>query len=82
MEGLVDLGDLGLHEELHVHGNLAERAGQEPEKAGDLADAVAHRVPGDFRLGEAEFLHQRGLHLETVSAERGQRADCAAELAH
>ena len=81
MERLVDLGHLGLHQQLHVHGNLAERAGEEPEKAGDLADAVAHGVPGDLGLAEAELLHQRGLHLEAVLAERGQRSDRAAEFA-
>jgi len=81
VKGLIDLGDLGLHQKLHVHGNLAKGAGQEPEKAGDLADAIAHRVPGDLRLGEAELLHQRGLHLESVTSERRQRPDCAAELA-
>ena len=81
VERLVDLGDLGLHQELHVHGNLAERAGEESEKAGDLADAVAHRVPGDVGLAEAELLHHRGLHLEAIGAERGQRSDRAAEFA-
>ena len=53
----------------------------ESEKAGDLADAVAHRVPGDVGLAEAELLHHRGLHLEAVGAERGERSDRAAEFA-
>src|SRR5262249_25752692 len=44
-------------------------------------EATSHRVPGDLRLGEAELLHQRGLHLESVTPERGQRPDRAAELA-
>ncbi len=39
-------------------------------------------MPGDFRLTEAEFLHQRGLHVEAARAERGQRAGGAAELAN
>ena len=81
VERLVDLGHLGLHQELHVHRDLAERAGDEAEEAADLADAVAHGVPGDLRLAEAELVHQRRLHLEAVGAERSQRADRAAELA-
>ena len=50
MERLVNLGDFGLHQQFDVHGNLAERAGEEAEEAADLADAIAHGVPGDFRL--------------------------------
>ncbi len=63
VERLVDLGHFGLHQQLHVHGDLAERAGDEPEEAADLADAVAHGVPGDLGLAEAELLHQLRLHL-------------------
>ena len=50
VERLVNLGDFGLHQQFDVHGNLAERAGEEAEEAADLADAIAHGVPGDFRL--------------------------------
>ena len=81
MKGLVDLLDLGLHHQLHVEGDLAAYAGDEAEEAADLGDAVAHGVPGDLRLAEAEFLHQPGLHVEPARAERGQRAGGAAELA-
>ena len=81
MERLEHLGDLGLHQQLHVHRDLAERRGDEAEEAADLADPVAHRMPGDLGLAEAELGHQGGLHLEAVAAERGQRAGRAAELA-
>ena len=81
MKGLIDLLDLGLHHQLHVERDLAAHTGDEAEEAADLGDAVAHGVPGDFRLAEAEFLHQRGLHVEPARAERGQRAGSAAELA-
>ena len=53
VERLVDFADLGLHQELHVHRDLAERAGDQPEEAADLADAVAHGVPGDLGLRRA-----------------------------
>jgi hypothetical protein len=52
MEGFLDLVHLGLHQKLHVECNLAAGAGHEPEEATDFGDAVAHRVPGDFRLPE------------------------------
>src|SRR5260221_7303643 len=81
MERLVDFRYLGLHEQLHVHGNLSKRAGEKAEKASDFADAVAHGVPGDVRLAEPEFPHQLRLHLEPIAAERGQRSDSSAEFA-
>src|SRR5262249_57095251 len=75
MEWCVNLGRLGLHEQLDVHGNLSERPGEKAEKASDFADAVAQSVPSDIRLAEPEFLHQFRLHLEAIAAERGQRPD-------
>ena len=81
MERLVDFLDFGLHQQLHVEGDLAAGAGDQAEEAADLGDAVAHRVPGDRRLAELEFLHQLGLHFQAVFAERGQRAGGAAEFA-
>ena len=81
MERLVDFFDLGLHHQLHVEGDLAAGAGDQAEEAADLGDAVAHGVPGDLRLAELELLHQFGLHLQAVLAERGQRAGGAAEFA-
>src|SRR5207248_8003442 len=81
VERLEHLGDLGLHQKLNVHGNLAERASEEAKKAADLADAVAHRVPGDLGLAKLELGHQAFLHLEAVLAERSKRAHRARELA-
>src|SRR5262245_14282537 len=81
MEWLEHLTDLGLHQELHIHGDLAERAGEQSKERADLADAITHRVPGDLRLPEPEFLHQRGLHFEAVRAERRQCSGGARELA-
>ena len=81
MERLVDLFHFGLHQQLHVEGDLAAGAGDEAEEAAGLGDAIAHGVPGDRRLAELELLHQFGLHLQAVLAERGQRAGGAAEFA-
>src|SRR5262249_28459078 len=81
MERLEYFGDFGLHQELHVHRDLAERAGEQAEKAADLTDAVAYRVPGDLGLAELELGHQAFLHLEAVLAERRECADRACELA-
>ena len=80
-EGLEDLLDLGLHHQLDVRRHLAERAGDQAEEAADLGDPVAHRVPGDLGLAEAELLHQPRLDLEAPRAERGEVARGAAELA-
>ena len=49
--------------------------------AAAIGNAVAHGVPGDFRLAEAELLHQCGLHVEPARAERRQRAGGTAEFA-
>ena len=80
-KGLEGLPDLGLHQELDVGRDLAQRAGHQSEEAADLGDAVAHGVPGDLRLPETELLHQRRLHLEPRRAEGGEVAGGAAELA-
>ena len=82
MERLVDFFHLGLHQQLHVEGDLAAGAGDQAEEAADLGDAVAHGVPGNLRLAELKFLHQLDLALQPVLAERGQRAGGAAEFAH
>src|SRR3712207_8458934 len=58
-----DLTDLRLHHELHIHGQLAEGAAHQTEKAANLRDRVADGVPSDDGLGEAQFLHQPGLGL-------------------
>ena len=81
MERLVDLLDLGLHHQLHVEGDLAAGPGDEAEEAADLGDAVAHRMPGDRRLAETEFLHQVRPALRARGAERRKRAGGAAEFA-
>ena len=81
MERLVDFLHFGLHQQLHVEGDLAAGAGDQAEEAADLGDAVAHGVPGNIGLAELELLAQLGLHLQPVFAERGQRAGGAAEFA-
>ena len=80
-EGLVDLADLGLHHQLHVHAELAERAADQPEEGADLGDVVADRVPGDHRLLQAELGTQAGLRLHRALLERRERAGGAGELA-
>jgi len=81
MERLVNLLDLGLHQQFHVEGDLAAAAGDQPEETSDLGNAVAHRVPGNFRLAELELLHQFVLDLQAILAERRQRACGTAEFA-
>ena len=82
VERLEHLGDFGLHQELHVHRQLAEGSGHEPEETADLADAVTHRMPSDLRLAEGKLHHQGRLHLEAVGAERGERPGGAGEFAN
>src|SRR5258708_6684067 len=81
MERLVAFRYLGLHEQLHGHGNLSKRAGEKAEKATDLAHAAAHGLPRRVRLAEPEFPHQLRLQLEPIAAERGTRSDSSAEFA-
>ena len=80
-ERLVDLADLGLHHQLDVHAELAERPADQPEEGTDLGDVVADRVPGDDRLLQAELGAQAGLGLHRPGLERRQRAGGAGELA-
>ena len=54
-ERLVDLADLGLHHQLDVHAELAERPADQPEERPDLGDVVPDGVPGDDRLLQAEL---------------------------
>src|SRR5665213_1541386 len=56
VERLVDFFHFGLHQQLHVEGDLAAGAGDQSEKAADLGDAVAHGVPGNIGLAELELL--------------------------
>src|SRR5690242_13874880 len=72
--------DFRLHQKLHVECDLAAASGDEPEEASDLRDAVAHRVPGYFRLAELELFHKLVLHFQAVLAERGERSGGAAKL--
>ena len=70
IEGLKDFADLGLHQELDVSRDLAESSRDESQEAGHLREAIAHRVPGDFGLTEAEFLTEGGLDFETLRSQR------------
>src|SRR5437762_3556011 len=81
-EGLVYLGHFGLHHELYIHGDLAERSAHETEECTDLRDRVAYRMPCDVRRGEAELVHQPALHFECAGFDRRKRAARAAELTH
>jgi hypothetical protein len=42
---LEHLGHFGLHHQLDVHRDLAERAAHQAEERTHLRDGVAHRVP-------------------------------------
>ena len=76
------LADLGLHQERDVGCDLAERAGEQAEKARDLGEAVAADVPGDRRCAQPELVGERCHHPDALGAERGERADRPAELHH
>ena len=77
---LRDLADFGLHQQRDVGRDLAERTGEQAQKARDLGKAVAADVPGDGRRAQTE-LHGELVHdANAVRAERGKRADRAAEL--
>jgi hypothetical protein len=80
-ERLVDLADLGLHHQFHVHRQLAERSADQAEEASDFGDAVSSGMPGDRRLPETQLGHDFGLHLESAVLDRRQRAAGAAEFA-
>ena len=69
-EWLVHFADFGLHHQLDVHRQLAERAADEPQEAADLGDGVANRVPRDQRLREAELFHQPLLRLHRTFLDR------------
>ncbi len=66
MERLVDFLHLRLHQQLHVEGDLAARAGDQAEEATDFGDAVADGVPGRDRLAELEFLAQLFLAFQPI----------------
>ena len=79
-ERLEGFGDLGLHHQHDVDGDLGERAGDEAEEGDGLGHAVAGGVPGDGGLGEVQLAGEGGLHGEALVAERGERAGGAGEL--
>ena len=79
--GLEDLADLGLHHQLDVHAELAQRAADEAQQRAGLGDVVADRVPGDHGLLQAELGAQAGLRLHRALFQRRQRAGGAGELA-
>ena len=62
-ERLIHLAHLRLHHQLHVHGELAERAPDQGQETPDLGDVIANCVLGNHWLTEAELLHQAGLRL-------------------
>src|SRR5207249_8232854 len=48
--GLEHFADLGLHQQLHIGRDLAQRPGHQSQEAADFGDAVACGVPGDLGL--------------------------------
>ena len=77
---LGDFADLALGEQGQVVADLAERAAQERELAGERDRAVALDMPGAFRLAQIELRGKTSRHRRPLVAEQGQRADGAAEL--
>ena len=81
-EGLEHLGHFGLHEQLDVHGDLAQRAADDAQKRADFGKVVAHGVPRDQRLTEPQLFHEAGLGFHGAGFQRRQGARSAAEFAH
>ena len=80
-EGLIDFAEFGRGHHHDVERDLAERTGDQAEEIHHFRQPVARDVPGRDGHAEAKLLAQRLLHLETLVAERGQRAGGAGELA-
>ena len=79
---LEDLADLRLREQREVARELAERGDEHAEHGGNLAQAVALRVPWNVGGGQIEFPRERGGDLGSMAAERGERAGRTSELQH
>ena len=74
------LPDLGLREQRHVEADLGSNAGRNVERAAELRDPPAARVPRDDGLGQVELLREQAQHLEPAVAERRQRPGRSAQL--
>src|SRR4249919_1848855 len=81
MERLVHFLDFGLHQKFYIKGDLAAAAGDQAQAATDFRNAIAYRVPGNFRLAELELFHHLALDFQSIFAERRQRASRATEFA-
>ena len=82
VEGFKHFSDFGLHEQLHVHAQLAQGAPQEAQKSADFGDVVAVGVPCNQRLLQAQLRAQTGLRFHGAGLQRRQRARCASKFAH
>ena len=60
-EGLKHFGHFSLHEQLDVHGDLAQRAADDAQKRADFSKVVAHGVPRDQGLTQPQLFHEAGL---------------------
>jgi hypothetical protein len=73
-------GDVGLHHQGDVAGDLAAAAGDDGEHGSRFRDAVAMGVPWRVRQRQLEFLRQSFRDGPSLVAKRGQRSGGAAEL--
>ena len=78
--GFESFGEIGLHEQRKVTGHLAQAAGEQPEDCAGFGDAITVRVPGQVRNREPQLKAETCRNGKPLRAERGQRADGAAEL--
>ena len=77
---LGDFADLALRQQRQVAADLAERAAEHGDGAAERDPGVALRMPGAGRHRQAELLADPPRHRRPLVAERGERADGAAEL--
>ena len=78
--GLGRFTDFVLHQQRHVAGDLAKRAGVDAERRDECREAVAVGVPRRRRRREPELLRKRRGDVEAAVAHRRERAGGAAEL--
>ena len=75
-------GDLALHQQRHVAGDLAAGAGQDRQRSGDFGETVAVRMPGRVGNGEIELGCEPLGDVEALFLQCRKRAAGAAELQH
>ena len=69
------------HHHHDVEGDLAQGTGDQAKEVQGFCQPIAGHVPGGLRHAQAEFGHQRCLHIQAFVAEGGEGAGGPGELA-